>query len=119
MFMLSARKPLLLLATMAIGLFGAVEVVAAAPATQPAATDRANLAMQLLRDNCIACHNPEKHKGGLILTSRASALKGNDNGPAFVPGKSAESRLIEALSPDADPHMPPKKQLPAEQIAAL
>jgi WD40 repeat protein/mono/diheme cytochrome c family protein len=96
-----------------------VKVVAAAPATQPAAAARANLAMQLLRDNCIACHNPEKHKGGLILTSRASALKGNGDGPAFVPGKAAESRLIEALSPDADPHMPPKKQLPAEQIAAL
>jgi WD40 repeat protein len=85
----------------------------AGPATRPTA------AMQVLRDQCIACHNPEKHKGSLILTSRAAALKGNDDGPVLVPGKSAESRLTAALQPDADPHMPPKKQLPAEQIAIL
>jgi WD40 repeat protein len=83
------------------------------PATRPTA------AMQVLRDQCIACHNPEKHKGGLVLTSRAAALKGNDDGPALVPGKSAESRLTAALQPDADPHMPPKKQLSPEQTAAL
>jgi WD40 repeat protein len=75
--------------------------------------------MQVLRDQCISCHNPEKHKGGLILTSRGAALKGNDDGPVLVPGKSAESRLTAALEPDADPHMPPKKQLPPEQIATL
>ena len=111
------RRPVIRLATAAcLLLLGGLRTQAATdaragPATRPA--------MQVLRDQCIACHNPEKHKGSLVLTSRAAALKGNDDGPVLVPGKSAESRLTAALQPDADPHMPPKKQLPAEQIAIL
>ena len=43
-------------------------------------------AMTLIRQNCLACHNPEKRKGKLVLTSRDLALKGGENGPALVPG---------------------------------
>src|SRR5262249_30433426 len=48
----------------------------------------------ILAKNCMKCHGPKKKQGGLALDSRASALAGGDNGPALVPGKSAESRLI-------------------------
>ncbi|MDB5171371.1 MAG: repeat-containing protein, partial [Phycisphaerales bacterium] len=76
-------------------------------------------ALLILRDNCFSCHNPEKKKGKLVLTSRESALRGNEDGPAFVPDKSDKSLLTKVLAPDADPHMPPKKQLAAEEVAAL
>ena len=76
-------------------------------------------AVLLLKENCFSCHNPDKHKGELVLTTRDSALKGNENGPAVVPGNSGDSRLIQVLSADADPHMPPKKQLAAEHVAQL
>jgi WD40 repeat protein len=76
-------------------------------------------AMALLKANCFSCHNPEKKKGGLRLTSREDALKGGDNGPAIVPGKADKSLAAQAVLPDADPHMPPKKQLSAEQINLL
>ena len=76
-------------------------------------TDRA---MRLLTANCLSCHNPEKHKGGLQLGTRADALKGGDDGPVLRPGHAEASLLFKALSAESDPHMPPKKQLSAKQI---
>jgi WD40 repeat protein len=76
-------------------------------------------AMVILKKNCFSCHNSEKKKGDLILESREGVLKGGENGPVVVPGKAGESRLAQFLLPDADPHMPPKKQLSDEQIGHL
>ena len=87
-----------------------------------AAEERAKVAPQamvLLKANCFGCHNEEKKKGDLILTSRSAALKGNGEGPVLLPGKADQSKLIKALAADADPHMPPKKQLTEKQIAVL
>ena len=76
-------------------------------------------AMALLRNNCVSCHNAEKHKSGLLLTLREAALKGGENGPALIPRQSGKSHLIENLDADAETHMPPKKQLAADEIALL
>lgn len=76
-------------------------------------------ALSILQENCQACHNPQKHKGGLVLTTRELLLKGNDDGPVVQPGKSSASKLIEVLSPIAEPHMPPKGQLSADEIEIL
>jgi mono/diheme cytochrome c family protein len=81
--------------------------------------DHTAKAMALLRANCLSCHDTEKEKGGLVLSTRDAALKGGDNGPALAPGKAAESLLVKVLAADADPHMPPKKQLLDRQIATL
>ncbi len=77
------------------------------------------LAMELMRDECLRCHKKEKKKGGLLLTSRQAALDGGDTAPAVVPGKAADSFLLEGLEADADPHMPPKKQLSKKEIQML
>src|SRR5579872_5996316 len=47
--------------------------------------------------SCIKCHGRGRDKGGLRLDTRATLLKGGDSGPAAVPGKSAESYLIELV----------------------
>jgi mono/diheme cytochrome c family protein len=73
----------------------------------------------VLADNCLECHGAEKHKGGLRLDVRAAMLKGGDTGPAVVPGKPAESPLIEAIRYEGEVRMPPKKKLKTEEIAAL
>ncbi len=73
----------------------------------------------LLRKECVSCHTEAKRKGGLLIDSRESLLKGGDSDAAIVPGKASESYLIELLFPDADPHMPPKGQLKPREIAAL
>src|SRR5262249_20974714 len=64
-------------------------------------------------------HNPEKHKGGLNLTTREAALKGGEEGPVIAPKNADKSKLITVLSAAADPHMPPKKQLKPAEIDLL
>ena len=77
----------------------------------------------LLVDHCYSCHSAksEKIKGGLLLDTRDGLLKGGDSGPALVPGKPDQSRLIKAVRyTDKELQMPPKdKRLAAEQIADL
>jgi WD40 repeat protein len=79
----------------------------------------AQAAVSLLRDECFACHNPEKKKGGLILSTREDLVKGGENGPVVTPGKAAEGKLLKVLRADADPHMPPKKQLTEAQMKVV
>ncbi|MGH7870521.1 MAG: DUF1549 domain-containing protein, partial [Candidatus Dormibacteraceae bacterium] len=77
----------------------------------------------VLADNCYKCHsqNAEKVKGGLLLDSRESLLKGGDTGPAIVPGDPERSLLIKAIRyTDPDLQMPPKdKKLDDAKIADL
>jgi cytochrome c553 len=74
----------------------------------------------LLATRCLGCHGAEKQKGGLRLDSRGGALSGGDSGPAVVPGKPAESLLVEAINYDGEQvRMPPKSKLPPTEIAAL
>lgn len=90
------------------------------PALRGTETDpNAAAAMTILRAHCFSCHNVEKKRGQLDLTSREAALKGGENGPALKPGKGSDSPLVQSLAAGADPHMPPKKQLPDKLIATL
>src|SRR5262245_50672575 len=73
----------------------------------------------LLAAKCFECHGPQKQKGGLRLDSRAAIRAGGDSGPAIVPGKPEESRLITAIHYDDSPRMPPKGKLTSDAIAAL
>ncbi len=105
----------------ALGL-GLAFLALAAPRLRAGATNSAAVtagAMRLLNANCLSCHNPEKHKGGLQMQARAALLKGNDSGPVLREDKPGDSLLLKVLAPDADPHMPPKKQLSASQVALL
>ncbi|HXJ60670.1 MAG TPA: DUF1553 domain-containing protein [Verrucomicrobiae bacterium] len=76
-------------------------------------------AIRLLKAECWLCHNEEKKKGGLQLTSREALLKGGDDGNVIELQKPDASRLLQMLPPEADPHMPPKKQLSEDQIGLL
>jgi len=79
----------------------------------------ARAALTTLKTECFGCHNEQKKKGGLVLTSRETLLKGNDDGAVVVPGKPDVSRMAKALLREADPHMPPKKQLSDAQIKTI
>jgi mono/diheme cytochrome c family protein len=111
------RILIVLIATGALALGKVDQTSAAAPPSEgPQVVSRA---MTLLKENCLSCHNPEKKKGGLVLASREAALKGGENGAVLVPGSAKESRMAAAVLPEADPHMPPKGQLTADEIAAM
>lgn len=76
----------------------------------------------VLVEHCYKCHSvgPKKPKGGLALDSRDGLLKGGESGPALVPGRPDESRLIRAVRYTDDALlMPPKGKLPASVIADL
>ncbi|MBW3539448.1 MAG: PSD1 and planctomycete cytochrome C domain-containing protein [Planctomycetes bacterium] len=72
----------------------------------------------VLVQSCYECHSAKTAtpKGGLRLDSRQGVLTGGDSGASIVPGKPAESLLIEALRYESL-QMPPKAQLPQETIA--
>jgi hypothetical protein len=74
----------------------------------------------VLATHCFECHGSMKKRGGLRLDSRAAVLKGGDSGPAVVPGKPEESRLLTAISHKNDKlKMPPEAPLPARDIEIL
>ena len=73
----------------------------------------------LLVENCQSCHGEKKQAGGLRLTSRDTLLKGGESGPAVVPGKPDESRLIRAVGYLDERKMPPKQKLADADIAKL
>jgi mono/diheme cytochrome c family protein len=93
-----------------------------AAALPAAAVDYLREVKPLLTEHCVTCHGADQQKGGLRLDTAANALKGGDNGPAFAPGKAADSLLVQVVE---DRHaeisrMPYKKPpLATEQIAAL
>lgn len=74
----------------------------------------------LLELRCISCHGPDKVKGGLRLDSRVGMIQGGENGPAVVPGKPADSLLLQAvMHAKKDLEMPPKEKLTTNDIAVL
>lgn len=65
----------------------------------------------ILEQNCVSCHNPDKDKGGWILSTKKQAFETGDNAPnivAFFPEKSGLYTLT-ALDADDDDLMPPAK----------
>ncbi|HEY2892905.1 MAG TPA: c-type cytochrome domain-containing protein, partial [Pirellulales bacterium] len=61
----------------------------------------------LFKKYCEACHNSTDREGKLVLADHAAVLTGGEHGPAVVPGKADESRLIQVLTGKAEPAMPP------------
>ena len=76
----------------------------------------------LLVKRCYGCHSlkSEPIEGGLRLDSRAGWQRGGDSGPAIVPSKPDESRLLKAvLYQDPTLAMPPDNALPKREIELL
>ncbi|MBI1895109.1 MAG: PSD1 domain-containing protein [Acidobacteria bacterium] len=70
---------------------------------------------------CHACHGSGQQMNGLRLDDRAAALKGGVSGQVIVPGKSAESKLIQRVTSTKKSFaMPPAGgPLTAGEIATL
>ncbi len=62
----------------------------------------------MLENKCFSCHNPDKKKGGLDLTSYAAMLNGGGGGAAVDPGNPLGSRLLRCSSKKEEPFMPPE-----------
>src|SRR5262245_7241418 len=74
----------------------------------------------LLAANCFECHGPKKQESGFRLDSRAAVIEGGDSGErAVIPGDPQRSLLVKAINHVGDYHMPPKRKLADDEIAAL
>lgn len=77
----------------------------------------------VLEAKCQQCHNPQKHKGDLDMTTLDGLLQGGENGPVWVAGDPDESEIIRrALLPlEDEDHMPPegKPQLTQGELTLL
>ena len=73
----------------------------------------------LLEAKCLGCHGVGNRLAGLDLRTREAALKGGTRGAAFVPGKADKSLLMQLVSGNRAPLMPPTGKLPAGEIALL
>ncbi len=74
----------------------------------------------ILQKNCLACHSSAAKMGGFVMESYDLLMKGGKDGPAIVPGKSEQSRLVQMLEGKVQPRMPfGTDPLPAADIAAL
>src|SRR4051794_18766590 len=100
----------------------------ATPAPVPAATPAGieffeTKIRPVLVEQCYRCHSAkaEKLKAKLLLDTRDGILKGGESdNPGIVPGNLDDSTLIRAIRwEDEGLQMPPKKKLPADQIASF
>jgi len=78
----------------------------------------------IFETSCTECHGPKKQKAELRLDSLEAAVKGSDEGPIFVVGKSGDSILVKLVARvgDEEDWMPPidkGKPLTLEQVALI
>jgi hypothetical protein len=76
---------------------------AQAQASSPTYADQVEPTFQ---NKCLGCHNNAAKAGGLVMETYDSLMKGGGHGPAVIPGKSGESRLILMLEGKLKPQMP-------------
>ncbi|HEY6991993.1 MAG TPA: c-type cytochrome domain-containing protein, partial [Bryobacteraceae bacterium] len=60
----------------------------------------------ILQKNCLACHSSAAKMGGLVMDKFDLLMKGGAHGPAVVPGKAEESRMVMMLEGKVQPRMP-------------
>lgn len=71
----------------------------------------------ILRSNCHECHNPNRRKGDLDLSTASGLLRGSESGPIIKAGDPEHSLLYELTHSGA---MPKKKgKLSTEEIATI
>ncbi len=82
-----------------------------------------DVVFRILDDKCASCHNPNKQKGELVMTSFDKLLQGGENGPILKAGKPEDSEMIKRLHLplEDEEHMPPEGKSPLQdnEIAIL
>jgi WD40 repeat protein len=106
-----------LVGVLAIGCASRTPRIAATRATRAASYTDVHA---ILREKCEHCHNEDKAKGGLLMTSYEALLAGGEHGSAIIPGESASSRLVQMIEGKVTPRMPHKEDpLSRAEIALI
>ena len=75
--------------------------------------------LPIFRDNCLKCHNPDKLKGDLDLTSFSGAIKGGGSGVTLNARDPDGSLLFRVIQHAEEPEMPPKAKLSDKEIGVI
>ena len=79
-----------------------------------------DLISPMMNRRCVSCHNPEKKKGDLLLTSHSNIMEGGENGEVVIPGNIESSELFirVTLPEEHDDFMPSegKRPLTAQEV---
>jgi len=75
--------------------------------------------LPLVEANCAKCHNADKKKGDLDLTSYSGALSGGASGKVIVPGDADASKLVKVITHAEEPTMPPNRGKMADKEIAV
>ncbi|MEO7652545.1 MAG: DUF1549 domain-containing protein, partial [Bryobacteraceae bacterium] len=78
-----------------------------------------NDGFEILKNNCLGCHNSRNRSSGLSLETREAALAGGNRGAGLVPDQPGASRIIQAIVHSGELKMPPGGRLKDDQIQAL
>ncbi|MBP7950604.1 MAG: hypothetical protein KA004_13205 [Verrucomicrobiales bacterium] len=71
----------------------------------------------LFENRCLNCHNPDKKKGGLDLSTYGNALAGGSGGVCVEAGDGTGSKMVQCVKYEAEPFMPPKSdKIPQAEI---
>ncbi len=93
--------------------------VATAQAPKAAVTYKDHV-LPILRTHCLNCHNADKAKADLDVSTYAALIAGGSSGDTVKPGNPGQSLLFKVTTHEVEPHMPPKgPKLPAADLAVI
>jgi hypothetical protein len=75
--------------------------------------------LPLVEANCAKCHNSDKKKGDLDLTSYGATLAGGASGKVVAAGDPDSSKLIKVMTHAEEPTMPPNRGKMADKEIAV
>jgi uncharacterized membrane protein len=82
-----------------------------------------HLVQPILNEKCVSCHNSDKQKGGLLMTSFSAIVDGGETGKTLINGDPGASELYRrvTLDPHHDEFMPPdgKTPLASEEVEII
>lgn len=95
-------------------------VVGPALAQAPAKVTYDDHVMPIFRNACLNCHNPDKKKAGLDLSTYSATLQGSETGKVVQSGNPGASLLFKVCKQTEEPKMPPKgDKLTDAELAVL
>lgn len=101
------------------GVLVAIVPVVAWAADPPAPTFERDVG-PIFRERCCSCHNPDRKRGGLDLSSFSQALAGGSSGEVVAPGDADASYLFQLVSHASEPKMPPEAdRIPSDALDTI
>lgn len=74
----------------------------------------------ILRAKCFTCHNSDKKRADLDLSSYGTLMEGGASGKVIKPGESSQSYLYKLVTHAEEPFMPPRSpKLPNEMLETI